>query len=115
MAHVIKGEKGPITPVAIEHAARSVDGVELAAAVGVGPVGAQQLVVVVATSPGPRRPRLADIDLADRVRGAVGATVAAVLEVPELPVDKRHNSKIDRIRVAEWADRVLAGGRFVRL
>ena len=115
LAHVIKGEKGPITPVAIEHSARSVDGVELAAAVGVGPVGAQQLVVVVATSPGPRRPRLADIDLADRVRGAVGATVAAVLEVPELPVDKRHNSKIDRIRVAEWADRVLAGGRFVRL
>jgi acyl-CoA synthetase (AMP-forming)/AMP-acid ligase II len=115
LAHVIKGEKGPITPVAIEHSARSVDGVELAAAVGVGPVGAQQLVVVVATSPGPRRPRLADIDLADRIRGAVGATVAAVLEVPELPVDKRHNSKIDRIRVAEWADRVLAGGRFVRL
>ena len=73
------------------------------------------MVVVVATSPAPRRPRLADIGLADRVRGAVGVPVAAVLEVPELPVDKRHNSKIDRIRVAEWADGVLAGGRFVRL
>jgi acyl-coenzyme A synthetase/AMP-(fatty) acid ligase len=115
LAHVIRGENGPITPVAVEHAARSVDGVDLAAAVGVGPAGAQQLVVVVATSGDLRRPRLADIDLADRTRSAVGLPVAAVLEVPELPVDKRHNSKIDRIRVAEWADGVLAGGRFVSL
>ncbi|MDH3248994.1 MAG: alpha/beta fold hydrolase [Acidimicrobiia bacterium] len=115
LAHVISTEKGPVTPVAIEHATRSVEGVDLAAAVGVGPVGAQQLVVVIATSPGPRRPRLADIDLSGRVRSAVRIPVAAVLEVPELPVDKRHNSKIDRLRVAEWADGVLAGGRLVRL
>ncbi len=111
MAHVIATENGPLTPVGIEHAVQSVDGVALAAAVGVGPEGAQQLVVVVATSPAPRRPRLADLALADRVRASVGAPVAAVLEVPALPVDKRHNSKIDRLRVAEWAAGVLAGGR----
>ena len=31
-----------------------------------------------------------------------------------LPVDIRHASKIDRARVARWADRVLAGGRVGR-
>ena len=115
LAHVISTEIGPITPVGIEHAVAAVDGVDLAAAVGVGPQSAQQLVVVVATTTAPRRPRLADLSLADRVRAAVEAPVAAVLEVPALPVDKRHNSKIDRLRIAEWAAGVLAGGRFIRL
>lgn len=45
----------------------------------------------------------------------VDVDVAAVLLVPALPVDKRHNSKIDRTRVARWAEQVLAGGRFGRL
>jgi hypothetical protein len=49
--------------------------------------------------------------LADAVRAAVSVPVAAVLAVPGLPVDIRHNSKIDRARVAAWAERVLAGGR----
>jgi hypothetical protein len=40
--------------------------------------------------------------------------IAAVLIVPALPVDKRHNSKIDRTRLAKWATGVLAGGRMVR-
>lgn len=42
-------------------------------------------------------------------------SVCAVFEVPELPVDRRHNSKIDRARVAEWAGQALAGGRLRRL
>ncbi len=92
-----------------------IDGVDLAAAVGVGPQGVQQLVVVVATSPASRRPRLADLSLADMVREVADTPVAAVLQVPALPVDKRHNSKIDRLRIAEWAADVLAGGRLARL
>jgi hypothetical protein len=32
-----------------------------------------------------------------------------VLVVPALPTDIRHNSKIDRSRVAAWAERVLSG------
>ncbi len=115
LAHVISSAAGPVTPVAIEHAVQTVDGIRLAAAVGVGPEGSQQLVVVIATENPPRRPRLAGTSLADTVREAVAVDVAAVLEVPALPVDKRHNSKIDRLRVAEWADGVLAGGRFGRL
>ena len=115
LAHVIATETGPLTPVAIEHAVAALDGVDLAAAVGVGPQGAQQLLVVVATSTAPRRPRLAELPLADRVRALVDAPVAAVLEASALPVDKRHNSKINRLRVAEWAEGVLAGGRFTQL
>ena len=37
--------------------------------------------------------------------------LAAVLSVPELPVDVRHNSKIDRTRLGRWAGALLAGGR----
>ncbi|MEH0058868.1 MULTISPECIES: hypothetical protein [Auritidibacter] len=37
--------------------------------------------------------------------------VAAVLVVDSIPVDTRHNSKIDRSRLARWADRVLTGGK----
>ncbi len=31
--------------------------------------------------------------------------------VPALPVDVRHNSKIDRTKVARWVSTALAGGR----
>jgi hypothetical protein len=41
--------------------------------------------------------------------------VAAVLAVPSLPVDKRHNSKINRTRVGDWAESALAGNRIGRL
>jgi hypothetical protein len=34
-----------------------------------------------------------------------------VLVAPRLPTDVRHNSKIDRARLAAWADGILAGGR----
>ncbi|WP_421015116.1 hypothetical protein, partial [Glutamicibacter creatinolyticus] len=52
--------------------------------------------------------------LANEVREAVsaaGVEVAAVLVVPDLPTDIRHNSKIDRAALAAWAEKTLAGGR----
>ena len=50
----------------------------------------------------------------DSITAAVRRTVtwvpvAAVLTVTSLPVDIRHNTKIDRTAVAEWAARVLSG------
>ncbi|MCU1631612.1 MAG: Hydrolase, partial [Micrococcaceae bacterium] len=36
---------------------------------------------------------------------------SAVIEVAALPVDIRHNAKIDRARVAAWSARFLSGGR----
>jgi hypothetical protein len=54
---------------------------------------------------------LADEALSARVRGAVDRAVAAVLTVSSLPVDIRHNTKIDRTAVAAWAADVLSGKR----
>jgi olefin beta-lactone synthetase len=111
MIHIITTADGPVTPVGIEQAVESLAEVDHAAAVGVGPTGTQQVVVIVAPIERPRRPDLAPAALAQRVRAVVCADVAAVFVVPALPVDKRHNSKIDRTRVAKWASAILAGGR----
>jgi hypothetical protein len=76
--------------------------------VGIGPRGAQQVVMVMETEYGTSG--LAPDGLRDAVRDAVGE-VPAVLTVSDLPVDIRHNSKIDRVRLGRWAQRVLDGGR----
>lgn len=116
LGHLITTPAGVLTPVAIEHLAEDVPGVRQAAAVGVGPAGTQQLVVVLETEPGfdPQaggRPALASPGLTRAVRRRLDAPVAAVLRIPELPTDVRHNTKIDRTAVARWAQRFLAGER----
>jgi olefin beta-lactone synthetase len=115
LQHVVTTAAGPVTPVGIEQRVEAVDGVSAAAAVGVGPAGTQVVVVVVVPSGGrPRlggRPALAGTDLADAVRAAAGVDVAAVLVASRLPVDVRHQSKVDRGEVARRAARVLAGAR----
>ena len=89
--------------------------VRRAAAVSVGPHGCQQLVVVVedAARDSSADP-LVDAALAtavrDAVREVVPTPVAAVLCVPAVPVDIRHNTKIDRTLLSRWAGSVLAGG-----
>ncbi len=107
--HVVHAADGPITPVPVERVVERALGLARSAAVGVGPTGSQQLVIVLeqpGVDAGP-----ADSELAARVRAEVGHPVASVLAVPVLPVDIRHNAKIDRAVVAEWADAVLAGRR----
>ena len=121
LAHVIVTADGVVTPVGPEQRVDALDGVRRSGVVGVGPRGTQQVVVVVEPdAPAPRlrrgslaRARLADASLAARVRAAVGLPVAAVLVVPVLPTDIRHNSKVDRAALAAWAEKVLAGGRMV--
>ena len=116
IAHVVTSSDGPVTPVGIEHEVAELSDVSQAAVVGIGPPGTQQVVVVAVTVDSRRRADLADEALADRVRARAGdVDVAAVLVVPSLPVDKRHNSKIDRTRVARWAEKVLSGGRMGRI
>jgi acyl-coenzyme A synthetase/AMP-(fatty) acid ligase/pimeloyl-ACP methyl ester carboxylesterase len=124
LQHVVATASGAVTPVGIEQRVERVPGVAAAAAVGVGPAGAQVVVVVVVPSgidpaaSGRRRPagrgdrlRLADTDRADAVRAAAGVDVAAVLVAGRLPVDVRHQSKVDRSEAARRAARVLAGSR----
>jgi acyl-CoA synthetase (AMP-forming)/AMP-acid ligase II len=116
LVHVVTTAGGPVTPVGVEQRAQSVDGVSSAAAVGVGPAGTQQVVIVVVAEAGlsARRagaPLLAVAPLTSAVRAAVDVPVAAVLVADALPVDIRHAAKVDRTRVAAWAERVLAGER----
>ncbi|KQN41588.1 alpha/beta fold hydrolase [Frigoribacterium sp. Leaf44] len=118
LPHVITTATGVLTPVASEQAVEARAGIARAAVVGVGPAGTQQVVVVAETVPPARRAGLASAALAASVRSAVGSAsgrpVAAVLVVPQLPTDVRHNSKIDRTGLAAWATSVLSGGRMRR-
>jgi acyl-CoA synthetase (AMP-forming)/AMP-acid ligase II/pimeloyl-ACP methyl ester carboxylesterase len=114
MQHLIVTATGVVTPVGPEQRVESVADVSRAAIVGVGPVGTQHLVAIVETVVPARRVGLAAPDLARAVRASVvggGPTLAAVIVVPRLPTDIRHNSKIDRSRLSRWAGGVLAGGR----
>jgi acyl-CoA synthetase (AMP-forming)/AMP-acid ligase II/pimeloyl-ACP methyl ester carboxylesterase len=112
LAHVLVTADGVRTPVGLEQRAQGVAGVVAAAVVGVGPRGAQQVVVVLQPEVFSHGPVVAEPDVAAAVRAALAGTdVAAVLVVEQLPTDVRHNSKIDRSRVAAWAERVLSGER----
>ena len=119
LGHILTTAEGVRTPVAAEQAAESVDGVGRVAVVGVGPAGAQVPVAVLETSPPVRRAGTAAPELAAAVRSAVqrlsGLDPAAVLVLPAMPTDIRHNSKIDRTALAGWASRLLAGGPVPKL
>ncbi|WP_196832070.1 alpha/beta fold hydrolase [Mycetocola sp. CAN_C7] len=111
MPHILTTPDGVVTPVGPEQRIESVDTVSRAAVVGVGPAGVQQVVAVVETRPAARRVGLAGPELAADIRAVAGVPVAAVLVVPHLPTDIRHNSKINRSALAGWASGILAGGR----
>lgn len=114
LAHIVTAPGAVVTPVGAEQAIESLDGVRMAAVVGVGPAGTQAVVAVVETVPPARKAGPADAGLAGQVRAAAAAarvSVAAVLVVPAQPTDIRHNAKIDRTRLSRWASKVLAGGR----
>jgi hypothetical protein len=124
-----------VTPVGVEQRVEELDAVQAAAVVGVGPVGTQQVVVVVVPSvsgstvggSGVSRVRAlsgrtraaargqADASLSAAVRAVAGVPVAAVLTLDALPVDIRHASKVDRARVGRWAANVLTGARVGKL
>ncbi len=114
LPHVIATASGVLTPVGPEQRIEGVAEIARAAVVGIGPAGTQQVVAVVETIPPAHRVTLATPGLAAAVREAAGLHLAAVLVVPHLPTDIRHNSKIDRSRLSRWADTVLSGGRMSR-
>ncbi len=110
VVHLIHTVNGPVAPVPIEIAAESVECVQRAAAVAVGPSGVQQVVVVVETT-GDRTDGHAPIALSEAVRAACAPQlVAAVWTVKALPVDIRHNAKIDRTALGRTMERTLSGG-----
>ncbi|MGQ7788810.1 alpha/beta fold hydrolase [Nesterenkonia sp. K-15-9-6] len=117
LQHVITTPDGPVGPGTVETPVDALDEVTRSAAVGVGPSGTQAVVVIVEPD-GPDRPLrtgrspLASPEFASAVRHAAGdVPVSAVLVLDELPTDIRHNSKIDRTRLALWAEKALTGRR----
>jgi len=102
--HVIDTASGPVASVAVEGPVAGVTGRQVAA-VGVGPSGGQVVCLVVE---GAGRLRVADAELRRAVRGAGPHPVAAVLVGP-LPVDRRHQSKVDRTALAAEVGGFLAG------
>jgi len=111
LPHIIVTATGPVAPVGAEQEVESVAAVRRAAVVGVGPHQLRQAVAVVETIPPTRRPGLASPEVTSAVRESTSLPLVAVLAVPELPTDIRHNSKIDRSRLSKWAERMLAGGK----
>lgn len=110
LAHLITSADGILTPVGPEQAIERLDDVRQAAVVGIGPAGTQAVVAVVEPAHGAGAISLAPTTLASAVRQAVGSEqLAAVLTVSALPTDIRHNAKIDRSAVAEWAAAALEG------
>ena len=108
MVHVIHSAHGPIAPVPLEIAVEAIPNVVRAAAVGVGPTDVQQIVLVVETVDSSEGP--ADTELTHAVRVALAPlTIASVWVTPKLPVDIRHNSKIDRTAVSLRMSAILAG------
>ncbi|MBO0596042.1 alpha/beta fold hydrolase [Nesterenkonia sp. E16_7] len=114
LQHVLSTPAGPLGPGAVETPVDALEEVARSAAVPVGPQGTQAVVVIVEPAPDRSlrtgRSPVAETSFAARVREAAGGVpVSAVLVLDELPTDVRHNSKIDRTRLAAWAEQVLSG------
>lgn len=104
LGHVIWAAQGPLASVAIEGPIAERLGRDVAA-VGVGPRGAQVLCVVVDEA---TPLSLADEPTRALVRSASPHRVAAVLTA-RLPLDHRHQSKVDRSTLARDVASLLAG------
>ncbi|NEB62853.1 AMP-binding protein [Streptomyces diastaticus] len=107
-SHRVLGTDHVLTTEDVEAAADTVPGVRRSALVGVGDPGRQRAVLCVELAArGPGRPAVvaAVRELLDRRPD--GRHVTAVLVHPGFPTDIRHNSKINRERLADWATRRL--------
>ena len=99
IAHVIKTEHEVLTPVPLEQSIEEVLPGVTAAAVGVQTTKGSALVVVLSDG---ETSGAADVAIAQKVR-TIAPEVVAVLFKKRMPVDRRHNSKIDRIALGAWA------------
>ena len=113
LAHVLLTAQGVLTPVAAEQSAETLDAVRRAALVSVGPAGTVAPVLVIEAADRKLKQGQAPFELSrqirERVQDDTGIELAAVLVIKEHPTDIRHNSKIDRPALGEWASKVLAG------
>ena len=104
IAHVIEIDDTQVTPVPIEQAVEEILPGVTAAAVGATTHGQHTLVVVLCDG---ASTGVADLATEKIVR-SVAPQVTTVLYKKALPVDRRHNSKIDRIALSVWATEQLS-------
>ena len=109
--HIVTPPTGALGPGGPEDDIQQLPEVQRVAIVGVGPVGTQAVVAVVEPKDATLKPGLAPTELTDTVRSATDIEIAAVLVTDSVPVDIRHNSKINRPVLAQWAAEVLDGGK----
>jgi acyl-coenzyme A synthetase/AMP-(fatty) acid ligase len=110
LVHVIHTSRGPIAPVPLEIAIEALPNVVRVAAAGVGPADVEQIVIVIETVDSGDGP--ADAELTHAVRSALAPlTIASVWTTKKLPVDIRHNSKIDRTAVSKHMSVILSGSK----
>jgi acyl-CoA synthetase (AMP-forming)/AMP-acid ligase II len=103
-AHVVHTVDGPLHSVPCEEVFNLHPAVRRCALAGTGPVGRQTPVLVVQLEPGQVPSAALTSEL--RARGAADprtAGISRILYRDELPVDIRHNSKIDRPQLGRWA------------
>jgi acyl-coenzyme A synthetase/AMP-(fatty) acid ligase len=81
--------------------------VRRAALVGIGPRGHQSPVVIIERDPAVQVANLVQDLLHLAQSNAQTRAIAHVLIHPKLPVDVRHNAKIDREKLAAWAAKCL--------
>ena len=105
----VETASGTLFPVGIENVFNVHPAIARSALVGVGAPGAQRpvLVVELISRVAPSSALASEI-LARRGACADAAAVERVLFHDSLPVDVRHNAKIDRAALARWAEEQLA-------
>jgi len=109
-SHRIETQEGLVLPVPCEAILNQHPLVTRTALVGVGPRGHQRPVLIVeapsecaALRSKPTRERVARELLEMAAQHAQTRQIREVLFHPAFPVDVRHNSKIDRLKLAAWA------------
>ena len=103
-AHVVHTADGPLYSVPCEEIFNIHPGVRRTALVGLGPAGASVPVLCVELEDGVApSPALTDGLLALGSADPRAVSITRVLYAPPFPVDVRHNSKIDRPALAQWA------------
>jgi acyl-CoA synthetase (AMP-forming)/AMP-acid ligase II len=106
-SHRVEAATGTLFSVPVEEVLNTHPAVLRTALVGTGPRGAQRPVVLIERSPDSamRGPEIArSVAALARERGIDPALTTFVLYPGTFPVDTRHNAKIERERLARWAE-----------
>ena len=114
--HIVDTASGPLYTECVEPVFNAQPGVFRTALVGVGPRPRQTPVLIVEADadrslhPTRNESEWTQMLLEFAARQPVTSAVRTILFHPALPVDVRHNAKINRELLAEWAAQRVAGG-----